>query len=184
MDYYIDIQILPNPEFLDGTLMNEIFFDLHKVLASDGKTDIGISFPNFKKALGDVLRVHGSQNSLQRLMTLKWLARIVDYINVSEITKIPESACYRVVKRIQTKSCQERLFRRSVRKGWITEEEAALKIREKSNKTLSLPFLHVKSLSTQQRFRLFIEHGPITSEPVTGKFNAYGLSSNATIPWF
>lgn len=184
MNYFVNIRILPSPEFRDSMLMNEIFFNLHKVLVSQGEGEIGISFPNFKKTLGDILRLHGTQASLQRLMSTDWMDRLMNYIKVSGIAKIPENVCYRVVKRIQTKSSAQRLIRRSVRKGWLTEEEAALKIKEKTDKKLTLPFLQLKSLSTEQTFRLFVEHGPITTEPMIGAFNAYGLSTNATIPWF
>lgn len=184
MDYYVDILILPSAEFQESMLMNEVFSRLHKALVSYGQGEIGISFPNFDKKLGNILRLHGSQTSLQRLMSTQWMIRIMDYIKVSGITKIPETVNYRTLKRIQTKSSCERLFRRSIRKGWLTEEEASLKIIEKNNKRLSLPFLQLKSGSTEQRFRLFIEHGPILDSPIEGTFNAYGLSSHATIPWF
>lgn len=184
MNHYVDIRITPNAEFSDDMLMNELFFRLHKVLTSHGRGEIGISFPNFNKTLGDILRLHGARISLQRLMSTQWTDRMIDYIKVSGMNHIPEIVNYRVVKRIQTKSSPERLMRRSIRKGWITEEEAALKIREKSSKQLTLPFIQLKSLSTQQTFRLFVEHGPILIESVIGTFNAYGLSSNATVPWF
>ena len=71
-----------------------------------------------------------------------------------------------------------------MQKGWVTREEANLKIADEREKTLSLPYLRIKSQSTQQLFRLFIEHGPVVKKPITGKFSTYGLSSVATIPWF
>jgi CRISPR-associated endonuclease Csy4 len=43
--------------------------------------------------------------------------------------------------------------------------------------------LNVGSQSTGHRFRLFAEHKPAPF-PVVGTFNAYGLSSTATVPWF
>lgn len=184
MDYYLDVLILPSAEFQEPVLMNEVFSRLHQALVSYGKGDIGISFPNFDKKLGNILRLHGSQTSLQQLMSIQWMIRMMDYIKISKIKKIPEVVNYRVVRRIQSKSNCERLFRRSVRKGWLTEEEASLKIKETGDKKLSLPFLQLKSGSTQQRFHLFVEHGPILETFVEGTFNSYGLSSHATVPWF
>jgi len=164
--------------------MNELFSCLHKALVEYDKGDVGVSFPNVDKTLGALLRLHGHQSSLEQLMAILWTNRIKDNVSISAITPIPEDVSYRVVKRFQTKSSTERLIRRSVRKGWLTQEEASLRISNKSEKLLSLPYLRIKSLSTRQIFLLFVEHGPILTTPVTGAFSAYGLSSNATIPWF
>ena len=51
-------------------------------------------------------------------------------------------------------------------------------------KTLPLPFINLRSQSTGQPFCLFIQHGLLGDKPVAGRFNAYGLSPTATIPWF
>jgi CRISPR-associated endonuclease Csy4 len=184
VNYYIDIRILPNPDFSDSILMNELFSRLHKALVSFGQGEVGVSFPKVNKTLGGHLRLHGHQSSLQRLMAAPWIGELKDYVVASDIASIPESVSYRIVKRAQAKSSSERLRRRSVRKGWLTKEEADLKIVDSTEKTLELPFLKVRSHSTGQLFRLFIEHGPIINTPVAELFSAYGLSPTATIPWF
>jgi len=97
---------------------------------------------------------------------------------------IPKEVKHRFVKRVQAKSSAERLRRRSVAKGWLTEEEAAIRITHDQEKRLNKPFLQLKSQSTGQPFRLFIEHGTLVEQPVAGKFSAYGISSSATIPWW
>lgn len=183
MDYYVDVTLLPCQEASDSFLMQVLFERLHKIFTSS-QGEIGISFPSFGKTLGNSLRLHGSDISLQRLMDTHWIEGVNDYVKVSFITKIPDVVTYRTVKRVQVKSNLERLMRRSIRKGWLTEEEAAIKIATGTSQTLSLPFIYLRSQSTKQSFRLFIEHGPIVSEPVSGVFNSYGLSSGATIPWF
>lgn len=184
MDYYIDIRVLLSPDFSDCILMNELYQRLHKVLVGYGRGEVGVSFPQFKKTLGGHLRLHGNQLSLQRLMAESWIDGFNDYVVVSDITSIPESTSHRIVKRVQCKSSAERLRRRSVQKGWLTKEEANLIIADGREKTLSLPYLKLRSQSTQQFFRLFIEHGPVVTQPITGKFSTYGLSSIVTIPWF
>ncbi len=184
MNYYIDIRVLPSSEFSDCILMNELFSRLHKVLVEFGNGEVGVSFPKVNKTLGDLLRLHGRQPVLQQLMATPWIGGLKDYIAVSGVNPIPENVSHRAVKRIQSKSSAERLIRRSVRKGWLTDEEAALKISDKSEKKLSLPYIRMKSHSTGQSFLLFVEHGPILSSPITGAFTAYGLSAHATIPWF
>lgn len=164
--------------------MSELFHRLHKALVAFGQGEVGISFPQFNKTLGDHLRLHGSYSSLQRLMGAPWIDGFEDYAVVSDITPIPGNISYRIVKRIQCKSSSERLRRRSVQKGWLTQEEANLKIADEKERVLSFPYLKIKSQSTQQFFRLFIEHGPLLKKPIPGKFSAYGLSTASTIPWF
>jgi len=51
-------------------------------------------------------------------------------------------------------------------------------------KLLKEPFIRLKSTSTNQRYLLFIQQGKVVEEPITGDFNTYGLSKNATVPWF
>jgi len=75
-------------------------------------------------------------------------------------------------------------MRRSVKKGWINEEEAQQRIRTMEEARTDLPWLNLRSLSTGQSFRLFIRHGELLSAPVVGMFSTYGLSATATVPWF
>ena len=86
-----------------------------------------------------------------------------------------------MVRRVQAKSAHNKR-RRSVAKGWLSEEEAQVRIPDAQQKAMSLPYAEMHSLSTQSRMRLYIEHGPLLDKPVAGMFNAYGLSTTATIP--
>jgi CRISPR-associated endonuclease Csy4 len=107
-----------------------------------------------------------------------------DYTIESKIQPIPPIRQYRNVKRVQVKSSPTRLLRRSVKKSWITEAEAEQKLSKSKEQRLNEPFIQLKSQSTGQIFRLFIRHGPLTDNPKQGIFSAYGLSHQATIPWF
>jgi CRISPR-associated endonuclease Csy4 len=185
MKFYKEIKLLPDPEFKETLLMNILFSRLHVVLADKGNGEVGISFPHFDKTLGNVIRLHGTSEALERIQSLRWLKGLNDYINEKDILQVPENCQYRVVKRAQTKSSVERLYRRSVKKGWLTEAEAEIEIQKKKDKKLKHPFVQVKSQSTGKQFPLFIMHEEIMDTPQNGKFSAYGLStSNATIPWF
>jgi CRISPR-associated endonuclease Csy4 len=193
MEHYLDITVLPDPEFTETVLMNAVFAKLHRVLASLASTDIGVSFPKHiinhedrkKTRLGNKLRLHASQESLSRLMTERWLTGLRDYTHQTDILPVPtHGITHRAVKRVQVKSSIERLLRRSVTKGWLTEEEALAKFQSTKAQESDLPFIQLKSTSTGQKFRLFISHEPPQDKAVEGNFNTYGLSSIATIPWF
>lgn len=97
---------------------------------------------------------------------------------------MPEVKGWRCVSRIQVKSSPSRLLRRSVRKGWLTEEEAQQRLLTIQQEQTDLPWINLRSLSNGQSFRLFIRHGDILAFPVGGEFSNYGLSSTATVPWF
>lgn len=185
MDYYLDINVLPDPEFKETFLMNALFSKMHRALVEVANTNIGVSFPEFKdKSLGNRLRLHGTQTKLTQLMELQWMKGLRDYTLQTDIQPIPQNTQYRLVKRVQAKSSIERLQRRSIAKGWLTTKQAYEQLSSIKPQRLSLPFIKLRSSSTQQEFRLFIQHEPLCDEIVSGKFNAYGLSNEATIPWF
>ncbi len=66
----------------------------------------------------------------------------------------------------------------------LTEDQAQQRIAQGKDRRSHLPFLHLKSLSTGQCFRLFIRHSELQTMPVSGLFSSYGLSDTATVPWF
>jgi len=184
MDHYIDIRVLPDPEFKESVLLNALFSKLHRALVERGNSEIGISFPAFGKTLGETLRIHGESSSLNRLMGDDWLRGLRDYTSTTSLSPVPSGVQYRTVKRLQAKSSAQRLRRRSVAKGWLSEEEAIVSIPLLKEKRLSAPYLQMKSHSTAQAFKLFVEHSPVVDKPVKGSFSAYGFSATATIPWF
>lgn len=184
MDYYIDIKVLPDQEFSPSLLMDALFAKLHRALAGVGNGEIGVSFPQAQKTLADKLRLHGSSSALRRLMGINWLKGLTDYTSVTAITPTPDKCQYRVVERVQAKSSVERLYRRSVKKGWLTGEEADTRMRASKEQHLKHPYVQLKSHSSGQSFRLFIQQGKLLGSPQAGNFSNYGLSGDATIPWF
>lgn len=184
MDHYLDIRLLPDPEFKETVLMNALFAKLHRALVQTGQGEIGVSFPGAGKDLGDTLRLHGNRNALSRLMELGWIKGLRDYSDLSSIKPVPNNCRYRIVKRVQSKSSVARLYRRSVRKGWMTLEEAEKKIADHKVQLLKQPYVQVRSKSSGQFFRLFVQQEKCVDSPCEGTFSAYGLSGDATIPWF
>ena len=188
MDYYQEIKILPDPEFPTAILMNALFSKLHRALAHLDSRDIGVSFPKVNKdkpTLGSILRLHGSAFALQCLQEKKWLIGMRDHTDVQEIAPVPSNSQHCQVKRVQTKSNAERLRRRYCKRHQgVTEQDAEALIPDSVEKRLALPYLHLKSQSNGQSFRLFMAHQTPQPQAVVGEFNSYGLSSTATVPWF
>ncbi|OCA54160.1 type I-F CRISPR-associated endoribonuclease Cas6/Csy4 [Photorhabdus namnaonensis] len=184
MDYYFEIRVLPDPEFSQQRLLEALFAKLHRALGQVGNGRIGVSFPCARKTLGDTLRIHGSSEALNDLQSLSWLKGLRDYTEVIDIQPIPQETKYRCVSRVQVKSNVDRIRRRSIKKGWLTEEQALQRISISKEQRTHLPFLYLKSLSSGQSFPLFVEQGTIQNKPTSGVFSSYGLSSSATIPWF
>jgi CRISPR-associated endonuclease Csy4 len=187
MDHYIDISLLPDPETAPHQLMSALCTRLHRRLAALPGCQIGMSFPGFEvkpPTLGRHLRLHGSAAALADLLALDWLAALRDHLHVSAAAAVPADTTHRVVRRVQAKSSPERLRRRRMRRHGIDAVEAAQHIPDDAAEYLSLPFVNMRSLSSAQDFRLFIEHAPPQPDAVDGEFNRYGLSQRATVPWF
>lgn len=188
MDHYLEIQLRPDPEFPPTVLMNALFAKLHRALSDAGEGRIGVSFPAVETAagLGDRLRLHGRGEDLQRLMALNWLTGMRDHAMLGEIRPAPEHARHRVVRRKQPKPHPERQRRRLMRRKGLDAEQARQSITGEEGAHLRHPFVTLHSRSTDQRFRLFIEHGPVTDTSNPGRFSDYGLSSQdeTTVPWF
>ena len=71
-----------------------------------------------------------------------------------------------------------------MRRHNLDAQEALQRIPDEVAQMVDLPFVQLRSTSTGQSFRLFIEQGATQDNPTLGDFNAYGLSQRATIPWF
>ncbi|MFA9441617.1 type I-F CRISPR-associated endoribonuclease Cas6/Csy4 [Uliginosibacterium sp. sgz301328] len=187
MDHYIDIRVRPDPEIATAHILNALADRLHLALVGLEARDIGISFPRFRSdrpSLGDTLRLHGTSAALSALMVKGWAVMLADYVEVGAATPVPIGAKHRVVVRRQATSNADRVRRRQMkRQGW-SEEEARARIPDSIEKRLDLPYLELRSRSTGQPYRLFIEHRPCQNEAVRGNFNAFGLSASATVPWF
>lgn len=187
MDAYVEVRLLPDPEFSPSTLMNVLFDKLHRGLVAHGGGNIGVSFPDVatnSASLGQRLRLHGNKTDLERLMTNNWFLGMTDHATATTIAEVPARAKQRVVRRVQAKSSPERERRRLIARKGVSAEHAAEAIPDSTAEKLSLPYLALISRSTGQKFRLFVEHMPVQEEAVIGKFSPYGLSATATIPWF
>ena len=188
--HYIDITLLPDPEFSQPHLLGALVAKLHRALVQGQTTDIGVSYPQHigqpltKRTLGSVLRLHGTPHALQRLMEQDWLKGMRDHTQASELRPAPTDAQHRTVHRRQFKTNVDRLRRRRMQRKGETAEQAAAAIPNTVERRPDLPFVQLRSTSTGQPFYLFVDHGPLLPAAVTGAFNTYGLGQEASIPWF
>lgn len=185
--HYIDITLLPDPEFSHAHLLGALVAKLHRALVQLGADDIGISFPGYSlrpRSLGRVLRLHGGATILQSLMTEPWLQGMRDHVRVTEAMPVPAGTMHRVVQRRQFKTNAERLRRRRMRRKGETADQAVAAIPDDVERTPDLPYIHLRSASTGQPFCLFVDQAEELTEAVPGTFNSYGLSQGGTVPWF
>lgn len=188
MRSYIDVRLRPDPEIAEHQLMSAMFGRLHLAMVQVGRQDIGVSFPEHndsRPTLGALLRLHGSEEALSALQATGWQQRLGDYATILPAAAVPIGSGHRVVSRVQAKSGIDRMRRRAMRRHGYDATEAEQRIPETARETLALPFITIGSRSTgQPSFPLFIRHGPVEPAAVQGAFNSYGLSTQATVPWF
>lgn len=187
MDQYLDVKLRRNPEISTHYILGAIYFRFHQALVAIGHGRIGVSFPDFqekRRSLGQCLRLHGSSRDLDVLMANNWLVGMFDYVEVGPRLRVPEAVQYRTVRRVQTDSSPERLRRRLIRRHQLDEMTALERIPDSVSSHLSMPWIEIYSNSTGQRFRMFIDHGPLLGAATFGHFSSYGLSSTTTVPWF
>lgn len=187
MTHYLDVHLLHDPEMPTHVLMAALFNKVHLVLTESGSKSTGITFPEYRKKppqLGGHLRLVGPSDALQRLLIRPWLGALQDHTHLSPIKLIPSAVEHRNLRRVQIKSSPERLRRRQMKRHGLSESDALTKIPDTAAKHLNLPFIHIKSSSTGQNFRLFFDLSEAQKPVYQGTFNAYGLSSSLTIPWF
>src|SRR5690625_585202 len=97
MRHYLDIHLLPDPEFPAPILMNALCGKLHRALAEAAERAVGISFPavqHERRSLGDHLRIHGTADSLEEIMARQWLTGMSDHVRLGDLLTVPQGANY------------------------------------------------------------------------------------------
>lgn len=187
--HYIDITLQADAEFSAHHLMGALFSKLHKALVLLQSEDISASYPQWqakpasRRTIGSVMRLHGRRESLELLMQQSWLNGMRDHIHMTAVAEAPQTGKFQIVRRRQFKTNVDRLRRRHMKRHGLSEQEAVQAVPNHVEENPDLPFIRLSSGSTRQQFCIFIEQNP-AAQPVQGRFNAYGLSSGATVPCF
>ena len=156
VDYFVDLELLPDPEFAAHLLLAALYAKLHRSLVALNSTGIAVSFPGHQTnppSLGTRMRLLGSQQALQGLTATDWLSGMHDHVKVSALAGVPNDATHRQLRRVQAKSSPERLRRRLMKRYGLNETQARERIPDSAAETLHLPFVQLRSRSTGQTFR-------------------------------
>ena len=200
MKFYQEITLIDQAEISPYFIWSKLYTQLHIGLAeikdANEKVNIGISFPKYiyeqcdetqksKVHLGNKLRIFAeTQADLEKLNISKWLERLTDYLHITSIREVPEAKIsgYATYSRKQVKTNAERLARHRVKRGDIGFDEALARYSNVVT-TTDLPYIQMKSLTSDKSFKLFIEK-KLTDKSETQVFSTYGLSSVSTVPEF
>lgn len=184
--------------FIDFTAKNDKTFShlyqrLHHVLG-DNVDNLAFLFPGYaydgklhQGTLGKVIRVFSiCENTLKLMINNPKLARLENSYTCSEVMPVPEKVVAHVnLKRKQKKTLSDmrRLARRAVQSGRAATEKEAMDKMTFIDRFNGLPWVSMRSSSTKQTYPLHIGVS-FYKEPQTGKFDGFGLSSTATVPFF
>lgn len=196
MKYYIEVTLMKNDDFSPYELWSRIYTQLHIAFAeikdANNKVNIGLSFPQYRfnaekgiGFLGEKIRLFAeTQADLEKLNIQKWLEHLTDYLHITSVREVPEAKIsgYAIYSRKQVKTNAERLARHRVKRGDIGFDEALARYSNVVT-TTDLPYIQMKSLTSDKSFKLFIEKKPATKSE-TLVFSTYGLSSVSTVPEF
>jgi CRISPR-associated endonuclease Csy4 len=195
MQHYQEITLLPNDEighyFLWSKIYQQIHFALVK-LAAGKESAVGVSFPEYSKSqprLGRKARLFAEDvATLNALNITEWLNRLSDYCHISSVKSVPDNTQYVHVIRKQCVTSPERLARRRAKRKGESYEQALSHYEGLKVKGSHLPFIEMRSESTQNgsdknRFRLLVDQH-VVAKSQSGVFSCYGLSKTATVPWF
>jgi CRISPR-associated endonuclease Csy4 len=194
MGFYREITLLPNPEVNIHFLWSKVFQQIHLGLVEmqddKGQVPIGVAFPEYVvgekySLLGGKCRLFAQdETTLARFDTAKWLVRLSDYVHCTSIRPVPEKLKgYAIYRREQPKTSKERLARRYAARHNESYVEALRRYQEVAHKSVTTPFIRLKSLSNDQTFCLWIRKTSV-SEPEGTTYSTYGLSVKTTVPEF
>ena len=189
LSHYFEIKAVPHEEMPQSAITSLAMQDLHSLL-KDFEGKVALAFPNYQKhvlTLGGRIRCFGDSASLEILRLKLSNKTISDYAIITNINPVATNIRgYYNYSRVQNKGLSDlRRQQRRLESEGVCEDriKEILGNKAQNQKQITLPHVHIKSSSTGQQFLLMIKQKqkPMKS---TGVFNSYGLSKDATVPWF
>ena len=196
MKHYIEITLLPHAEMGLYALWSRVYQQIHlglvesqKSEGSDGYVSIGVSFPEYlandrHAMLGAKLRLFAKDEAeLKAFDVPERLDALSDYVHFTKVRAVPETATEFVrVQRYQTKGDAEKLARRFAKRHDVDMDEAQKAYESYERPATHLPYIRMKSLSSQEFFHLYIRQEACDGMGDEG-FSSYGLGVGA-VPSF
>ncbi|GAA6171846.1 hypothetical protein NBRC116592_15160 [Colwellia sp. KU-HH00111] len=206
MNFYIELQLLPDAEVSLDFLWQKVYQQVHIALVDnkvgENESAIAISFPSYHAGiggehafpLGNQLRLLANEErQLTNLNINQWLNRLKDYVHIKSIKPVPEKVRHVAFFREKVKGeariekdMQSKAKRWAEKSGQTLETCLAELEKTKPKADNSLPFIWLESQETKQRnaqesrkFPLFIKMVSLTKEQA-GVFNCYGLNTNSS----
>ncbi|WP_181318356.1 type I-F CRISPR-associated endoribonuclease Cas6/Csy4 [Photobacterium kishitanii] len=180
MDYYIDITCKSSKKKPLNITFNAMFHNLHCCLEDCDLSTVGFSYPKRNEiALGQVIRLHGSQADLVKILECQTFPiHSTDYI-LGKIRQIPENCQHIVIRR--NRPMDNSRLRRIAKRECLSEAELRkLKIKFLAS-GLSLPYVEIPSKSSGQKvYRRYYEISSPADAPTIGIFNTFGEGKNGT----
>ena len=182
MNHYINIHIKHTRNSKLPVSLSKVYSKVHERLADLKSTTLGISFPRYSVTLGDTIRLHGGEEELRRF---KEASPLLDeeLCRISDIKNIPAKCQYRRVSRKQSNMSKAKL-RRLQKRGTIGEDKLKAYKIKMLQQGLDDPYVDLISKTNKQRYRRYFKFGPLTDTATEGKFDTFGLSKKASVPWF
>ncbi len=201
LTHYLEIHCQTPPNET-GWMLGKMIQQIHGFLASTGRQDIAIAFPQLKNNHpGDCLRVFGPCEGLEQLLQETRLPHLEAggaIQIVGGIQPVPEHRAFatysrtRQVEKGSVNQVQKRMdkFLQHLKKNGIEADKALLEERKKrllASSKGERAYLSLNSSSTGQHFQLVITKKAVPSA-CTGSFGTYGLAGgqhgSATVPEF
>ena len=194
MRFYLEITLLPNAEvgtpFLWSKVYQQIHLGLVEMQDDQKRVPIGVSFPEYVQGekyclLGSKLRMFASdEETLAKFNAAKWLARLSDYVHCTSIRSVPDNLIgHAIYQREQPKTNKVRLAKRYASRHNMEFETALERYGSMAHKTVQTPYIHLKSLSSNNEFCLWIRK-TMLALPLNDRYSSYGLSAVASVPEF
>lgn len=183
MDHYIEVKLNPDAAIRENVLLNKVYTQFHKALFDLNSSAIGVSFPDYQLKIGTRMRIHGEQVELEKMQSLNWLDELAIDCVITDIRKTPEQTQHRIISRKQSNMTQAKL-NRLLKRGSIAPAQTHQYKAKMFSQSLDNPFLELESNSNGHKHRRYLAFGELKAEPISGKFDYFGLSNQATTPWF
>lgn len=198
MEFYQQITLHPTYEVSLPFLWSKVYEQLHLAFASskdaDGNIEVAVSFPGYKEktketpkpSLGNTLRVFAkTEKTLLDLGLPAVLDRFHEFIHITPIRPLPLQGKkkFAIYSRVQQKGSQARKARRYAQRHGISYEDA-LRLFPENIPQLIYPYIQLRSMTTGQKFSLFIKKRTCECPAQTQVYSAYGLSQESSVPEF